>query len=81
MLKSRPEQFAIYIIDNNCTIRTCAKEFNISKSTVHNDLSHKLKGINKFLYIQVYRILNKNLQERSARGGLATKLKYLKQKG
>lgn len=81
MLKTRSEQFAIYIIDNNCTIRACAKEFNMSKSTVHNDLSRKLKGINKFLYIQVYRVLNKNLQERSVRGGLATKLKYLKQKG
>lgn len=81
MAKSRPEQFAIYIIDNNCTIRACAKVFGVSKSTVHNDLSRKLKNINKFLYIQVYRILDKNLQERSMRGGLATKLKYLKLKG
>lgn len=81
MAKTRPEQCAIYIIDNNCTIRACAKEFNISKSTVHNDLSKRLKYINKFLYIQVYRVLNKNFQEKSMRGGLATKLKYLKLKG
>lgn len=80
MTKSRPEQFAIYIIDNSCTIRKCASHFQISKSTVHNDLSKKLKNLNKFLYIQVYKILNKNLKERSFRGGLATKLKYLKLK-
>lgn len=80
MTKTRPEKFAIYIIDNKCTIRECAKEFDISKSTVHNDLSKKLKNINKFLYIQVYKVLDKNLQERSMRGGMATKLKYLKLK-
>lgn len=80
MIKTRPEQFAIYIIDNKCTIRECAKNFDISKSTVHNDLSKKLKKINRFLYIQVYKILNKNLMERSMRGGIATKLKYLKLK-
>lgn len=80
MTKTRPEKFAIYIINNKCTIRECAKEFDISKSTVHNDLSKKLKKINKFLYVQVYKVLDKNLQERSMRGGMATKLKYLKLK-
>ena len=77
-MKSREEEFAIYIIDNNCTIRDCAKQFLISKSTVHNDLSKKLKTTNKFLYFQVYRVLNKNMQERHIRGGIATKLKYKK---
>lgn len=75
-MKSREEQFAIYIIDNNSTIRKCAKIFNISKSTVHNDISKKLKVTNKFLYYQVYKILDKNLKERHIRGGVATKIKY-----
>lgn len=79
-MKKREEQFAMYIIDNNCTIRACAKHFDISKSTVHNDLSKKLKVTNKFLYIQVYRVLDRNLNERSMRGGMATRLKYLKLK-
>ena len=79
-MKKREEQFAIYIIDNNCTIRECAKHFEISKSTVHNDLSKKLKVSNKFLYVSVYRVLNKNFSERNIRGGIATKLKYLKLK-
>lgn len=75
-MKSREENFAIYIIDHNSTIRQCAKFFEISKSTVHNDLSKKLKHTNKFLYYRVYKILSKNLQERHIRGGDATKIKY-----
>lgn len=77
-MKKREEVFAIYIIENNCTIRDCAKKYHISKSTVHNDISSKLKKSNKFLYERVYRVLNKNLKERHIRGGLATKLKYSK---
>ena len=76
-MKSREEKFAIYIIDNVSTIRKCADFFGISKSTVHNDLSKKLRKTNKFLYYQVYKILNQNLKERHFRGGYATKLKYL----
>ena len=75
-MKSREEQCAIYIINNNCTIRECAKAFNISKSTVHNDISKKLNKTNKFLYYRVYKIINKNFQERHIRGGNSTKLKY-----
>lgn len=77
-MKSREENFAIYIIENNSTIRECAKVFNISKSTVHNDLSKKLKITNKFLYYQVYKVLNYNLSVRHIRGGEATKLMYKK---
>ena len=77
-MKSREEKFAIFIIDHKSTIRKCADYFGFSKSTVHNDLSKKLKTTNKFLYYQVYLILNKNLQERHIRGGRSTKLKYQK---
>ena len=77
-MKSREENFAIYIIENKSTIRRCAVAYGISKSTVHNDLSKKLKKTNRFLYFQVYKILNQNLLERHLRGGNATKLKYLK---
>lgn len=75
-MKSREELFAIFIIDNNCTIRKCASNFRMSKSTVHNDISKKLLKTNRFLYFQVYKVLNKNLKERHIRGGLATKNKY-----
>ena len=77
-MKSREEKFAIFIIDNKSTIRKCAEVFGYSKSTVHNDLSKKLKSTNKFLYYQVYKVLEQNLKERHFRGGDATRLKYLK---
>lgn len=76
-MRSREERFAVFIIENNCTIRSCANYFGISKSTVHNDLSKKLRSTNKFLYFMVYKVLNNNLAERHIRGGLATKKKYM----
>ena len=77
---SRAEQFAYYILDENTTIRKTASAFNISKSTVHNDLSKKLKYENYTLYLQVKKLLNKNFSERHVRGGEATKQKYLKKR-
>lgn len=75
-MKSREEMFATYIINNNSTIRQCANFYGISKSTVHNDVSKKLKTTNKFLYFQTRKVLNKNLKERHIRGGNSTKMKY-----
>lgn len=74
-MRRREEEFAIYIINNDATIRSCATYFSISKSTVHNDISKKLKQTNKFLYAQVYKILNKNFLEKHIRGGQARKMK------
>ena len=76
-MKKREEIFALYIINNKSTIRDGAKFFGCGKSTVHYDLSRKLKLSNKFLYYQVYKILNINLKERHIRGGMSTKSKYL----
>lgn len=73
---SRPELIAEYIINNNCTIRQASKVFNLSKSTVHLDVSKRLKYINKTKYLLVRVILDKNLKERNIRGGMSTKLKY-----
>lgn len=81
MAKTREEELAIYIIDNFTTIRKCAQHFGISKSTVHNDISKKLRNTNRFLYYRVYRVLNENLATRHIRGGNATRLKYLRLKG
>ena len=75
---SRAERFAQYILDNNSTIRKTAVYFNISKSTVHNDISKKLKYKNYQLYLQIKEILIKNFNEKHIRGGISTKLKYRK---
>ncbi len=66
-----------YIIETGTTVRSAATHFNISKSTVHKDVTERLKGIDRQLYIEVREVLNKNLSERHIRGGLATRNKYL----
>jgi len=80
VLKGLPEERAIhlaqYIIENNATVRQTAKKFNISKSTVHKDVSERLKTINESLYNNVKAVLEQNKSERHIRGGMATKSKY-----
>ena len=75
-IEKRTVLFASYIIDNNATVRDTAKKFDISKSTVHKDVTQRLKKINPDLYEDVRAVLNTNKAERHIRGGMATKLKY-----
>lgn len=75
---SRARELACYIIDNNSTIRQTAKWFGYSKSTVHNDVSNRLKKIDYSLYKRVNKILKINFEEKHIRGGESTKNKYLK---
>jgi putative DeoR family transcriptional regulator (stage III sporulation protein D) len=79
-IEQRACELAVYIIETGATVRNCAKRFGISKSTVHKDLSQRLKQCNKSLYIQVRRVLEQNKAERHIRGGQATREKYLKSK-
>ena len=65
-----------YIVQNNATVRSTAKQFGIRKSTVHQDITTKLEKANKRLYDEVKTVLDKNKQERHIRGGEATKQKY-----
>ena len=76
--KDRCETLAQYVIETGATVRTTAAHFGISKSTVHKDLTTKLKYINKRLYNDVKGILNRNKSERHLRGGEATRMKYMK---
>ncbi len=78
--QKREEVFAQYIIDNRATVRKAAGIFNVSKSTVHKDVTSKLKQSNYAMYCKVRKILEKNKSERHLRGGNATKLKYSKMK-
>lgn len=76
--RERCEVLAEYVIDTKSTVRGAAKHFGISKSTVHKDLSQKLKYLNPRLYEDVKEILELNKSERHLRGGEATRQKYLK---
>ena len=75
-IETRACQLAVYIIENQSTVRAAAQHFGVSKSTVHKDLSQRLPAYNKRLYKQVRRILEVNKSERHIRGGNATKEKY-----
>lgn len=77
-IEERATKLAQYIINSKDTVRGTAKKFGISKSTVHKDVSERLKKINPSLAMQVRKILDKNKEERHIRGGMATKLKYSK---
>lgn len=80
MIDERAVKLAQYIINSKDTVRGTAKKFGISKSTVHKDVTERLKKINPVLAREVRKILNKNKAERHIRGGLATKLKYENEK-
>ena len=75
-IEERAVNLAHYIIDSKDTVRGAAKKFGISKSTVHKDVSERLKKINPALAKDVRVILDENKAERHIRGGLATKRKY-----
>ncbi len=75
--KERAELIAEYVIETGDTVRGAASHFGVSKSTVHKDLTYKLKYINPSLFSSVKAILERNKSERHIRGGEATRIKYL----
>ena len=77
-IEERALELAQYIIENKATVRNAAMKYNISKSTVHKDVTERLKYLNKELAEQVSGILKTNKAERHIRGGIATREKYEK---
>ena len=79
-LEQRAEELAVYIIENRATIRAAAKHFGVSKSTVHKDVSCRLRRPRPVLWARVQAVLRKNKAERHLRGGAATRAKYAAEK-
>lgn len=77
-VQERALRLGEYIAKTNATVRLAAKKYNVSKSTVHKDVSERLKHIDMTLYKEVRKVLDLNKEERHIRGGIATKEKYLK---
>ena len=73
----RCEIIGRYILANNSTVRSAAAYFSLSKSTVHKDVTSKLKTVNPPLFAAVREVLEKNKSERHLRGGDATRKMYL----
>ena len=79
-MKGNPEDRARllgrYIVDHRATVRSAAAVSGISKSTVHKDITIRLRSCDPQLYRAVCRILARNKAERHLRGGEATRRKY-----
>jgi putative DeoR family transcriptional regulator (stage III sporulation protein D) len=67
---------ANYILENKTTIRKTAKYFNMSKTTIHNDLYKKLKNIDINLFDKIQKLMKHNKEMAHINGGIATKLKF-----
>ncbi len=76
-ISERARKEGAYIIETQSTVRATAEFFHISKSTVHKDVTERLKCVDGELFSAVREVLDKNLSERHIRGGIATKNKYL----
>ena len=75
-MERRAVLLARYMIETDATVRAAGAHFGISKSTVHKDLTQRLRRVDQTLYRQVREVLNRNKEERHIRGGLATRRKY-----
>lgn len=75
-IEERAMEIGTYIIDSNATVRQTAKQFGVSKSTVHKDVAERLIYINPAMAEEVRKVLDVNKAERHIRGGLATREKY-----
>lgn len=76
LVENRARELGFYILETKATVRSAAKKFGISKSTVHTDVSKRLKYIDFELYESVRDVLMLNKAQRHIRGGDATKEKY-----
>ena len=83
-MKGLPEERAVaaseYIIENKATVRSAARRFGVSKSTVHKDVSERLSRISPPLFAEVKAVLEQNKRERHLRGGEATKHERIREK-
>lgn len=75
----RAVELGNFIVENKSTVRETAKKFGISKSTVHTDITVRLRRINPALFSEVRKVLDVNKEERHIRGGIATREKYKKE--
>ncbi len=79
-IEERAVEVANYIIEKKSTVRAAAKQYGISKSTVHKDVTERLLKVNPELAADVRRVLEENKAERHIRGGEATRAKYKKKR-
>ena len=79
-IDARARDLAVYILEHRATVRGAAKHFSVSKSTVHKDVTERLRRVSPALWAQVREILLENKAQRHLRGGEATRQKYLQRR-
>ena len=72
----RARELAEYVLETGATVRAAAERFGVSKSTVHKDLTERLREADRLLWLRVRDVLDRNKAERHLRGGDATRRKY-----
>ena len=75
-MEDRARRLAEWIVENKATVRAAARRFGVSKSTVHKDLTERLRDSDRLLYEKVRLIMEQYKAERHLRGGAATRRKY-----
>lgn len=75
-IQKRVLELCSYILETQATVRQAAQVFNVSKSTVHKDMTERLPSLNKELAAKIKKVLEFNKSERHLRGGEATRRKY-----
>lgn len=75
-IRQRVLDTANYILKTKSTVRQAAEKLNTSKSTVHMDVSVRLKLVDPVLYKKVRKHLDYNFSIKHLNGGQATKMKY-----
>jgi len=80
-IEERAVEISHYIVANRATVRSAAQYYRISKSTVHKDVTRRIREVDPVLAAQVGEVLRHNMEERHIRGGMATRRKYAKISG
>ena len=75
-IRERCRAVGVYLAETGCTVRAAAQKFGISKSSVHKDVTDRLKAVDQRLFEQVRQVLSVNKAQRHIRGGEATMRKY-----
>ena len=74
--KERCVKIAEYMLKYKTTVRQAAEHFGMPKTTLHVDITERLKNTDRALYRKVQKLLDNNFADRNRRGGVAVYAKY-----
>ena len=63
-IEERAVEIAYYIIEHEATVRQTAKQFGVSKSTIHKDVTDRLLAINPALAKEARKVLDRNKSDK-----------------